>query len=76
MGRRRSREIVRPDWEALRGLRTRQYIRESTLRQAEADRYGPDVQRAGIRAFCEQHDLASPEIEYFDKASGRSVQGA
>ncbi len=58
----------------LRGLRFRAYIRESSGRQAEAGRYGPDIQRAGIKAFCEREGLPQPEKEYFDAASGRSVE--
>ena len=61
-------------FEGLRGLRTRSYVRESTARQAGPDHYGPDVQRAGMHAFCERHGLRAPTVEYFDTASGRSIE--
>ena len=59
----------------LAGRRTRAYIRESTARQAEVDRFGPDLQRNGISRFCEEYGLTPPDAWYFDKAFGRSVQG-
>ena len=49
-------------------------MRESTARQAGRDHYGPDIQRAGIRTFCERYDLSQPGVEYFDAASGRSIE--
>lgn len=75
MARRRSREQQVVDFESLASMRIRTYIRESTQRQAEADHYGPDLQRAGIRTFCDKYDIPRPEHEYFDAASGRSVRG-
>ena len=75
MTRRPSRQRATIDFESLRSLRTRSYIRESTPRQAEADHYGPDLQRAGIRAFCERFGISAPGREYFDTASGRRVKG-
>ncbi len=51
------------------------YIRESTERQAAADRFGPDMQRAGARAFCERYGLTLEDREYFDASSGRTVAG-
>ncbi len=67
----KARPIV--DFDGLRGLRTRSYIRESSLRQVKADHYGPDTQRAGIRRFCERWQLAYPDREYFDASSGRGT---
>jgi hypothetical protein len=59
----------------LKGRRVHAYIRESSVRQADADHFGPDTQRAGILAFCAKHALEAPEHWYFDKASGRNVEG-
>lgn len=75
MARRPSRKRSKIDFASLCGLRVRSYIRESTERQAGADHYGPDLQRAGIRQFCESHDLELPGYEYFDAVSGRSTVG-
>ena len=50
-------------------------MRESTERQAGADHFGPDLQRAGIREYCERNGIPPPEREYFDAASGRSIEG-
>ena len=63
------------DFEGLRGLRIREYIRESSPRQAKADRYGPAVQRSGIRQFREHWGLGEPEREYFDTHTGRRLAG-
>ncbi len=57
----------------LRDKRIRSYVRESSQRQAEADKFGPDIQRGSIKAFCEREGLPEPEREYFDAASGRNV---
>jgi DNA invertase Pin-like site-specific DNA recombinase len=51
----------------------RSYVRESSPRQAEVDRYGPDLQRKGIIAFYERWGIPHPEKEYFDAATGRHV---
>ena len=75
MGRRRSRERKVVSFEDLRGLPTREYIRESTKAQAGPDHYGPDAQRTGNRAFCDRWGINPPEHTYFDTASGRSVDG-
>lgn len=64
MSRRRIRRNV--SFDELKGKKTRSYIRESSPRQALADRYGPDIQRAGIRDFCDRFELEQPEHEYFD----------
>ena len=50
-------------------------MRESTERQAGPDHFGPDLQRAGIRDYCERNDIPLPKREYFDAASGRSLEG-
>ncbi len=75
MSRRRTRVREDIDPADLVGKRTRTYIRESTERQALADRTGPALQRADIDRFVEQWGLETPEREYFDAASGRSVDG-
>jgi site-specific DNA recombinase len=75
VGRRRSRERQATRPEDLRGLRTRTYVRESTERQADADHFGPDLQRAGIQEYCARNGLLPPEHEYFDAASGRKLEG-
>jgi DNA invertase Pin-like site-specific DNA recombinase len=75
MARRRSKVVSFPDFAALQGMPTRAYIRESSKRQAEVDRYGPDTQRAGIREFCDRWGLFQPDKEYFDTRSGRRVEG-
>lgn len=48
--------------------RTRGYIRESTVRQA--DRYGPDAQRSSIVAACRSLGLAEPSLWYTDLVTG------
>ena len=73
MARRKSRRRLAPDLSDLRSARSRSYVRESTERQAGPDHYGPDLQRAGIRDYCERNGLQQPEHEYFDAASGRSM---
>lgn len=75
MARRPSRKRSKVDFASLRGLRVRSYVRESTERQAGADHYGHDLQRAGIRQFCEAHQISQAEHEYFDAVSGRSTVG-
>jgi DNA invertase Pin-like site-specific DNA recombinase len=73
MTRRPSRSRPQIDFESLRGMRVRSYVRESHPRQAEADRYGPDLQRKGIVAFCDRWGIPHPEKEYFDAATARHV---
>jgi len=62
-------------FDDLRGKPTRSYIRESTVGQAGPDHYGPDLQREGIRKFCERVGLEQPEREYFDTSSGTTTEG-
>lgn len=73
MTRRPSRSRTPVDFESLRAVRVRSYVRESSPRQAEADRYGPDLQRKGISAFCDRWAIPHPQKEYFDAFTGRSV---
>ena len=75
MSRRPSRARRTISFEDLRGMRTRTYVRESSPAQAGADHYGPDTQRAGIRAFCDRWGLSYPEKEYFDTHTGRQADG-
>ena len=75
MTRRKSRQPKVVEFADLKGLRIRAYMRESTARQAEADRFGPDTQQAGILAFSAEFDLDQPERWYFDKVTGRHVAG-
>ena len=73
MTRRPSRSSTPVDFESLCTMRVRSYVRESSPRQAEADRYGPDLQRKGISAFCDRWAIPHPQKEYFDAFTGRSV---
>ena len=73
MTRRPSRSRPPIDFESLRTMRVRSYVRESSPRQAEADRYGPDLQRKGISTFCDRWAIPHPEKEYFDASTGRRV---
>ena len=75
MGRKRNLPVPIRSFEELRGLTARAYVRESSERQAMADRNGPDIQRSGIRRFCEQWGIPWPVPEYFDTASGRRMAG-
>ena len=75
MPRRASRVAEVLTFADLKGRRVRAYIRESSVRQADADRFGPAIQRAGIRAFCAKYGLEEPQHWYFDKATGRTVDG-
>ena len=75
MGRKRNLPTPIRGFDELRGLRVRSYVRESSERQAMADRNGPDIQRAGFRRFCEQWGIPFPLPEYFDAASGRKTAG-
>jgi DNA invertase Pin-like site-specific DNA recombinase len=47
------------------------YLREST--RGQADRYGPDLQRAEQRQFAERHGLVSTDREYVDLVSGKDT---
>lgn len=73
MTRRPSRSSTPVDFESLRTMRVRSYVRESSPRQAEADRYGPDLQRKGVSAFCDRWAIPHPQKEYFDAFTGRSM---
>ena len=75
MGRKRNQPKPIRSFDELRGLRLRCYVRESSERQAMADRNGPEIQRTGIRRFCEQWAIPYPEHEYFDAMSGRKTVG-
>ena len=75
MGRKRNQPKPIPSFDELRRLRVRCYVRESSERQAMADRNGPEIQRAGLRRFCEQWNIPWPLPEYFDAASGRKTTG-
>ncbi|MGH2466539.1 MAG: recombinase family protein, partial [Candidatus Limnocylindrales bacterium] len=57
--------------EDLAGLSWAGYIRESTAGQA--DRYGPDIQRAEQHRFAERHGLVAAELEYLDLVSGKDT---
>ena len=73
MGRRKARQPRIQNLEDLSGARVRSYVRESTKRQAQSDRYGPALQRADIRRFCKQWSIDDIQHEYFDAASARSA---
>ena len=75
MGRKRNLPVPIRSFEELRGKLARCYVRESSERQAMADRNGPEIQRAGFRRFCEQWVIPYPATEYFDAASGRKTAG-
>ena len=75
MSRRPSRRQRHLDFEDLKSIRFRWYIRESTERQAGADHYGPANQRSVMRQFSERWEIALPDIEYFDTWTGRTVRG-
>ena len=57
--------------EDLAGRRWAGYVREST--RGQADRYGPDLQRAEQRRFAERHALAPTDLEYLDLVSGKDT---
>jgi DNA invertase Pin-like site-specific DNA recombinase len=57
--------------EDLAGRRWAGYIRESTAGQA--DRYGPEIQRAEQRRFAERYGLVATDREYVDLVSGKDT---
>jgi DNA invertase Pin-like site-specific DNA recombinase len=75
MGRKRNLPTPIRSFEELRSKTVRSYVRESSERQAMADRNGPEIQRAGFRRFCDQWAIPYPATEYFDAASGRKMAG-
>lgn len=75
MGRKRNEPVPIRSFDELRGKVARCYVRESSERQALADRNGPEIQRAGFRRFCDQWAISYPAKEHFDAASGRKTAG-
>ncbi len=57
--------------EDLAGRTWAGYLREST--RGQADRYGPDLQRAEQRQFAQRHGLVSTGREYVDLVSGKDT---
>lgn len=57
--------------EDLAGRTWAGYVREST--RGQADRYGPDLQRAEHRMFAERHGLRATGQEYVDLVSGKDT---
>jgi DNA invertase Pin-like site-specific DNA recombinase len=57
--------------EDLAGRTWAGYVREST--RGQADRYGPDLQRAEQGRFAERHSLVSTDREYVDLVSGKDT---
>ena len=57
--------------EDLAGRTWAGYLREST--RGQADRYGPELQRAEQRQFAERHGLVSTDREYVDLVSGKDT---
>ena len=57
--------------EDLAGRRWAGYVRDST--RAQADRYGPDLQRTEQRHFAERYGLAASDLEYLDLVSGKDT---
>ena len=47
------------------------YVRDST--RVQADRYGPDLQRAEQHRFAERYGLLSTDLEYVDLVSGKDT---
>jgi DNA invertase Pin-like site-specific DNA recombinase len=47
------------------------YVRDST--RVQADRYGPDLQRAEQHRFAERYGLVATELEYVDLVSGKDT---
>src|SRR4051794_29611259 len=60
---------VRP--EDLAERRWAGYVREST--RGQADRYGPDIQRAEQRRFADRYGLVATGREYLDLVSGKDT---
>ena len=57
--------------EDLAGRTWAGYVREST--RGQADRYGPELQRAEQRQFAERHGLVPADREYVDLVSGKDT---
>ncbi len=57
--------------EDLSGRRWAGYIREST--RGQADRYGPELQRAEQERFAERYGLRPAGLEYLDLVSGKDT---
>ena len=57
--------------EDLAGRRWAGYLREST--RGQADRYGPDLQRAEHRRYAERYGLVATGLEYVDLVSGKDT---
>jgi DNA invertase Pin-like site-specific DNA recombinase len=57
--------------EDLAGRRWAGYIREST--RGQADRYGPDLQRAEQERFADRYGLRPAGLEYLDLVSGKDT---
>ena len=57
--------------EDLKGKTWAGYIREST--RGQADRYGPEIQRAEQAKFAERYGLRSTRHEYVDLVSGKDT---
>jgi Resolvase, N terminal domain len=57
--------------EDLAGRTWAGYVREST--RGQADRYGPDLQRAEQSRFAERHGLVTTGQEYIDLVSGKDT---
>ena len=57
--------------EDLAGRRWAGYVRDST--RAQADRYGPDLQRAEQGRFAERYGLSATDLEYLDLVSGKDT---
>jgi site-specific DNA recombinase len=57
--------------EDLAGRRWAGYIREST--RGQADRYGPDLQRAEQERFADRYGLRPVGLEYLDLVSGKDT---
>ena len=55
----------------LKGKTWAGYIREST--RGQADRYGPEIQRAEQTNFAERHGLRPTRREYVDLVSGKDT---
>ena len=57
--------------EDLAGRTWAGYVRDST--RAQADRYGPDLQRAEQARYAERHGLVATSHEYLDLVSGKDT---
>jgi DNA invertase Pin-like site-specific DNA recombinase len=57
--------------EDLAGLTWAGYVRDSTV--AQADRYGPDIQREEQRRYAERYGLVATGHEYLDLVSGKDT---